>query len=202
MNTRRVVLASGNAGKLREFSELLATSGFTLLRQSDFDIGPPPETGDTFLDNALIKARNAARLAGLPAIADDSGIEVDALGGAPGVHSARYAGEDASDEENLAKLLAALQGLPPERRGARYRCVIVFVENADDPHPLIGEGAWEGRIIDARRGDGGFGYDPSFVPLGETRTVAQLPAAEKHVHSHRGQALRAFLAQLAERERA
>ena len=202
MKPRRVVLASGNAGKLREFSELLATSGFALLRQSDFNIDPPPETGVTFLDNALIKARNAARLAGLPAIADDSGIEVDALGGAPGVHSARFAGENASDEENLAKLLAALQGLPPERRGARYRCVIVFVESADDPQPLIGEGTWEGHIIDTRRGDGGFGYDPSFVPVGETRTVAQMPATEKHLHSHRGQALRAFLASLAKRERA
>jgi XTP/dITP diphosphohydrolase len=195
--TLRVVLASGNAGKLREFSELLDTSGFTLLRQSDFGIVPPPETGTTFLENALIKARNAARLAGLPAIADDSGIEVDALGGGPGVHSARYAGENASDEENLAKLLGALHGLPPERRGARYRCVIVFVEHAEDPRPLVGEGTWEGTIIDTRRGDGGFGYDPSFVPVGESRTVAQMPAAEKHLHSHRGQALRAFLARLA-----
>ena len=195
--TLRVVLASGNAGKLREFSELLATSGFTLLRQSDFGIVPPPETGTTFLENALIKARNAARLTGLPAIADDSGIEVDALGGAPGVHSARYAGENASDEDNLAKLLGALHGLPPERRGARYRCVIVFVEHAEDARPLVGEGTWEGTIIDARRGDGGFGYDPSFVPVGESRTVAQMPAAEKHLHSHRGQALRAFLARLA-----
>ncbi len=200
--TLRVVLASGNAGKLREFSELLASSGFTLLRQSEFGIAPPPETGSTFLENALIKARNAARLTGLPAIADDSGIEVDALGGAPGVYSARYAGEDASDEQNLSKLLGALQGLPPERRGARYRCVIVFVEHADDPRPLIGEGTWEGRIIDARLGDGGFGYDPAFVALGESRTVAQMPAAEKHAQSHRGQALRAFLARLAERKRA
>src|SRR6478735_4204781 len=199
---RRVVLASGNPGKLREFSDLLASSGLTLVRQSDFGIEPPPETGSTFLENALIKARNAARLAGLPAIADDSGIEVDALGGAPGVHSARYAGEAASDEENLAKLLAALRGQPAERRGARYRCVIVFVAHADDPEPLIGAGTWEGRIIDARLGDGGFGYDPSFVPAGESRTVAQMPAAEKHLQSHRGQALRAFLAQMAARQRA
>lgn len=199
---RRVVLASGNAGKLREFSELLAGSGFTLLRQSEFGIVPPPETGGTFLENALIKARNAARHSGLAAIADDSGIEVDALGGAPGVYSARYAGEGASDEENLSKLLGALQGLPPERRGARYRCVIVFVEHADDPRPLIGEGTWEGRIIDARLGDGGFGYDPSFVALGESRTVAQMPPAEKNLQSHRGQAMRAFLACLAGRRRA
>src|SRR5690348_17096949 len=131
----RVVLASGNAGKLREFAELLANTGFEFVRQSELGIEPPPETGTTFLDNALTKARNAARLTGLPAIADDSGIEVDALDGAPGVYSARYAGEGASDEANLAKLLAALQGVPAARRGARYRCVVVFVERFDDPHP-------------------------------------------------------------------
>jgi len=199
MPTPRVVLASGNAGKLREFSELLGPSGFDLVRQSEFGITPPPETGATFLENALIKARNAAQLSGLPAIADDSGIEVDALGGAPGVFSARFAGEDASDEANLAKLLAALEGLPPEKRTARYRCVIVFVESALDARPLVGDGAWEGRIIPARRGTGGFGYDPSFVPVGETRTVAEMPAAEKNLQSHRGQAMRAFLAQLGRR---
>ena len=191
----RVVLASSNAGKLREFAELLDGQGFTLARQSDFGIEPPPETGHTFLDNALIKARNAARITGLPAIADDSGIEVDALGGAPGVHSARYAGDDATDEANLAKLLAALAGLPEEQRGARYRCVIVYVSTAEDPSPLIGEGAWEGRIIEGRRGEGGFGYDPSFVPLGDSRTAAEMPAHEKNQKSHRAQALRAFLAQ-------
>jgi len=199
MPTPRVVLASGNAGKLREFSELLGPSGFELVRQSEFGITPPPETGTTFLENALIKARNAAQLSGLPAIADDSGIEVDALGGAPGVFSARFAGEDASDEANLAKLQAALEGLPPEKRTARYRCVIVFVDSALDARPLVGEGAWEGRIIAARRGTGGFGYDPSFVPVGETRTVAEMPAAEKNLQSHRGQAMRAFLAQLGRR---
>ena len=199
MGTKRVVLASSNAGKLREFSELLSSAGFELARQSDFHIAPPPETGTTFLENALIKARNAARLARLPAIADDSGIEVDALGGAPGVYSARYAGEDATDQANLDKLLQALGDLPAARRTARYRCVVVYVENAEDPRPLVGEGAWEGHIIDARRGSGGFGYDPSFVPAGETRTVAEMPAAEKHAQSHRGQALRAFLAQLTAR---
>ena len=194
MNVRRVVLASGNAGKLREFSELLGATGLGLARQAEFGIEPPPETGTTFLDNALIKARNAARLAGLPAIADDSGIEVDALGGAPGVYSARYAGIDASDEANLSKLLAALAGLPDAQRTARYRCVIVFVNSADDAHPLVGEGSWEGRIIDARRGNGGFGYDPSFVPAGDTRTVAEMPQDEKNLKSHRGQAMRAFFA--------
>jgi len=202
MSTRRVVLASSNAGKLREFSELLAASGLELVRQSDFQIAAPPETGVTFLENALIKARNAAGIARLPAIADDSGIEVDALGGAPGVYSARYAGEGASDEQNLDKLLRALDGLPAQRRTARYRCVIVYVENADDPRPLVGEGTWEGNIIPERRGSGGFGYDPSFVPLGDTRTVAEMPAAEKHAQSHRGQAMRAFLAQFPSRARA
>jgi XTP/dITP diphosphohydrolase len=193
----RVVLASSNAGKLREFCELLASARFEISRQSDFGIAPPPETGDTFLDNALIKARNASRLAGLPAIADDSGIEVDALNGAPGVYSARFAGEGAGDQANLDKLLALLRDVPPEKRSARYRCVVVFVANPADSQPLVGEGTWEGRIIDERRGSGGFGYDPSFVPAGETRTVAEMPAAEKHAQSHRGQALRAFLAQLA-----
>ncbi len=196
MTDRRVVLASGNAGKLREFSELLGSTGLVLVRQSELGIEPPPETGTTFLENALIKARNAARIAGLPAIADDSGIEVDALGGGPGVYSARYAGENASDEANLAKLLAELQGMPPTRRGARYRCVIVYVRHADDAQPLVGDGAWEGAIIPDRRGHGGFGYDPSFVPAGETRTVAEMPAAEKNAVSHRGQAMRAFLEQL------
>jgi XTP/dITP diphosphohydrolase len=191
---RRVVLASGNPGKLREFGELLSGTGFELVRQSELGIEPPPETGTTFLENALIKARNAARLTGLPAIADDSGIEVDALDGAPGVYSARYAGDDASDESNLAKLLAALKGVPDSGRTARYRCIVVFIEHAEDPHPLIGEGTWEGSIIDGRRGAGGFGYDPSFVSTGDTRTAAELPAEDKHQLSHRGQALRAFLA--------
>lgn len=194
--TRRVVLASGNAGKLREFAQLLEGTAFTVLSQADFAIEPPPETGATFLENALIKARNAARVSGLPAIADDSGIEVDALGGAPGVHSARYAGDNASDEANLDKLLAALAATPQAQRTARYRCVIVFVANADDPAPLVGEGAWEGHIIPGKRGTGGFGYDPLFVPRGAERTAAELSAAEKHAVSHRGQAMRALLARI------
>jgi XTP/dITP diphosphohydrolase len=195
MTSRRVVLASSNAGKLREFDGLLAGSGFTVMRQSDLGIEPPPETGSTFLENALIKARNASRLTGLPAIADDSGLEVDALRGGPGVYSARFAGEQASDEENLDKLLQALEGRTPAERGARYRCVVVYVAHADDAQPLVGEGSWEGTIIDARRGNGGFGYDPSFVPRGDTRTVAEIPAEEKNQKSHRAQALTAFLAQ-------
>jgi XTP/dITP diphosphohydrolase len=195
-NAPRVVLASSNAGKLREFASLLAGRPFTLARQSEFGIAPPPETGATFLDNALIKARNASRMTGLPAIADDSGLEVDALAGAPGVHSARYAGEHASDEANLDKLLRALEGLEEERRGARYRCVIVYVTHADDPRPLVGEGSWAGVIIGERRGTNGFGYDPSFVPRGDWRTVAEMPEEEKNLKSHRAQAMAAFLEQL------
>jgi XTP/dITP diphosphohydrolase len=196
---RRVVLASSNAGKLREFSELLGSSGLSS-SGSPTSRSSPSETGHTFLENALIKARNAARLAQLPAIADDWNRS-RCLAGAPGVLGAPC-GEDASDEENLDKLLRALEGLPAPRRTARYRCVIVFVESAHDSQPLIGEGSWEGRIIDERRGDGGFGYDPSFVPQGDSRTVAEMPAAEKHAQSHRGQALRAFLAQFSSRARA
>lgn len=200
--TRRVVLASGNAGKLREFAQMVDGSAWILVSQADFGIEPPAETGSSFLDNALIKARNAARLSGLPAMADDSGIEVDALDGAPGIHSARFAGEDASDAANLDKLLSALAAVPAEQRSARYRCVVVFVARADDPHPLVGEGAWEGRIIAEKRGSGGFGYDPSFVPDGERRTAAEMTAAEKHAVSHRGKAMRALLAQLAGQARA
>ncbi len=201
MTGQRVVLASSNAGKLREFAGLLAGKGFTLTRQSDLGIEPPPETGATFLENALIKARNASRLSGLPAIADDSGIEVDALRGAPGVHSARYAGDNASDDANLEKLLRALDGRQAEERLARYRCVVVYVAYADDPQPLVGEGTWEGTIIEERRGDGGFGYDPSFVPVGDTRTVAEMPEDEKNQKSHRAQALMAFLAQFSRMRR-
>ncbi len=193
MSERRVVLATGNPGKLRQFSELLSGTGITLLRQSDFGIEPPEETGGTFLENALIKARNAARITGLPAIADDSGIEVDALDGRPGLYSARYAGANASDSENLEKMLRELAAIPPERRSARYRSVIVFVTEAADPVPLIGEGIWEGSIAVAPRGREGFGYDPIFLPLGETRTAAEMPAAERNPRSHRGQASRLFL---------
>jgi XTP/dITP diphosphohydrolase len=199
MSERRVVLATGNPGKLRQFSELMDGLGFTLVRQSDFGIEPPAETGTTFLENALIKARNAASLTGLPAIADDSGIEVDALGGRPGLYSARYAGENASDLANLEKMLAELENVPPERRGARYRSVIVYVTHADDPAPLIGEGTWEGSIAEAPRGSDGFGYDPIFLPCGDARTAAEMPAAERNPRSHRGQAWRQFLARFGSR---
>jgi XTP/dITP diphosphohydrolase len=199
MHGQRVVLASGNPGKLRQFSELLDGSGLALVRQSDFGVEPPAETGGTFLENSLLKARNAARLTGLPAIADDSGIEVDALGGGPGLYSARYAGENATDEANLLKMLSELNGVATDRRSARYRSVIVFVTSSEDASPLVGEGIWEGAIAESPRGDGGFGYDPIFIPRGETRTAAQMPAHLRNELSHRGQAARAFLAQLSAR---
>ena len=192
----RVVLASGNPGKLRELDALLSPYGLTLAPQGDFGIEPVPETGTTFLENALLKARHAARLTGLAALADDSGIEVDALQGRPGVHSARFAGGNASDEDNLRKLLAELAGVPEGRRQARYRCVIALVRRFDDPAPIIARGTWEGRIALGPRGTGGFGYDPIFLPEeSASRTAAELDPAEKNAQSHRGQALRVLASQ-------
>jgi XTP/dITP diphosphohydrolase len=193
---RRVILASSNAGKLAELRALLAPLGFDLTPQQELGIESPPETGETFLDNALLKARHAAARRGLPAIADDSGIEVDALEKAPGVRSARFAGEAAADEENLRKLLNEMRNVPKARRGARYRCVIAFVRSAADQDPVIAEGAWEGSIAEVPRGAGGFGYDPIFVPVGEERTAAELAPSEKNAVSHRARALHALIAQL------
>lgn len=193
----RVVLASANAGKLRELTALLAPLGLELIAQTSLGIESPPETGETFRDNALIKARHAAGISGLPALADDSGLEVDALGGKPGVRSARFAGENAGDAENLVKLLRELQAVPETQRRARYRCSIVFVRGRDDARPLVAEGTWEGRIGTAPRGSGGFGYDPVFVPTGLASTAAELTADVKNSLSHRGQALRSLVAQLA-----
>ncbi len=194
---RRAVLASGNPGKLRELAALLAALSVELAPQSDFGIRPVAETGTTFLENALIKARHAARHAQLPALADDSGIEVDALGGRPGVWSARFAHPGASDADNLQRLLAELDAVPEPRRRARYQCVMVWVRAADDAAPLIAHGTWEGRIARIPRGHGGFGYDPVFVPAGAERTAAELSAAEKNAVSHRAQALAALVAMLA-----
>jgi len=193
---RRVVLASGNPGKLREFAALLAPFRFELVPQSEFGIHPATESGTTFIENALLKARHAARHARLPALADDSGIEVEALGGRPGVWSARFAGEGASEEANLRLLLAELAGVPEGWRQARYQCVIVWVRSVADQAPLIAHGTWEGRIAHAARGQGGFGYDPVFIPLGEPRSAAEMTPAEKNAVSHRGQALRALVAML------
>ena len=193
----RVVLASANRGKLRELAALLSPLSLTLVPQQSLGITSVEETGGSFLDNALLKARHAARHAQLPALADDSGLEVDALGGAPGVRSARFAGAGASDARNLERLLEGLRTVPEGRRAARYQCVIVLVRAADDARPLIAQGSWEGRIIDTPRGTGGFGYDPVFVPAGEERTAAELDAAAKNAVSHRGQALAALVAMLA-----
>lgn len=191
----RVVLASGNAGKAREITALLAPAGIEVVSQAAFGIEPAEETAATFIENALIKARHAAAGSGLPAIADDSGLVVDALSGAPGVHSARYSGSG-DDAANNRKLLAALGALPPERRGARFICVAVMLRHPGDPLPLVCEGRWEGSIALAARGDGGFGYDPLFLPRGDTRTAAQLSPQEKNRLSHRGQAFAALLAGL------
>jgi XTP/dITP diphosphohydrolase len=191
-----VVLATGNPGKLREMRAILAGHGLAILAQAELGIAPPVEDGDSFVANALLKARHAARIAELPAIADDSGIEVDALGGRPGIHTARYAGPDADERANNDKLLAELAGVPAERRGARYRCAMVFARAADDPSPIVAEAAWEGRIGFERRGDGGFGYDPLFVVAGEDFTAAEMPAEDKNRVSHRGQALVALAARM------
>ena len=192
----RAVLASANPGKLREFAALLAPLRLELIPQAQFGIRPAIESGTTFLENALLKARHAAHHAHLAALADDSGIEVDALGGRPGVHSARFAAEGASDEENLRHLLAELHDVPDGFRQARYQCVIVFLRHAGDRAPLIAQGTWQGTIAHAPRGHGGFGYDPVFVPAGEQRTAAELSSARKNAVSHRGQALRTLVAML------
>lgn len=194
---RRVVLATGNPGKLAEMRAILAGRDLEVVAQSDLGIEPPPEDADSFAGNALIKARHAAARSGLPAIADDSGIEVEALGGRPGLHSARFAGEPANDVANNRRLLAELAGVPDGRRGARYRCAMAFVQSAADPAPIVAEAEWRGRIGHAPRGGGGFGYDPYFV-LPDGRTVAELPAEEKNRVSHRGQALSLLAARLAE----
>jgi XTP/dITP diphosphohydrolase len=191
----KAVLASGNAGKVREFAALLAARDIEVIPQSAFGIVTPEETGSTFLENALLKARHAATT-GLPALADDSGIEVDALQGRPGVRSARYAGEHASDADNLALLLRELAAVPEARRTARYRCVLVFVRDPQDPQPIVATGTWEGRVLSAPRGTGGFGYDPVFQPEGLTMSAGELPAAQKNVLSHRAQALQTLLAAL------
>ena len=191
---KKTVLASGNAGKLKELTAILAPLGLELIAQSALGIDSPPETGTTFLENALIKARHAALASGLPALADDSGIEVDALDGRPGVRSARFAGEDASDADNLHKLLAELHDVPVEFRQARYHCVIAFVRRHDDSQPIVAQGSWEGRIALEPRGSGGFGYDPIFLPAGAHRTAAELDPEAKNEVSHRAQALRAWVA--------
>ncbi len=191
---KKLVLASGNAGKLREFGQLLAPFDFEVLPQSAFNVPEAEEPHVTFVENALAMARHAARLTGLPALADDSGLCVSALGGAPGVYSARFAGEPKSDQCNNEKLVADLQGKADRR--AHYVAVLVFVHHADDPQPIIAEGEWHGEIVDSPRGEGGFGYDPYFLVPELGKTVAELPHEEKNRRSHRGQALARLIEKL------
>jgi XTP/dITP diphosphohydrolase len=186
--SQQIVLASGNAGKIREIQALLA--GHTIVPQSAFNVAECEETGITFVENAILKARNAARQSQLPSIADDSGLVVDALDGAPGVFSARYAGVGASDQDNIEKLLRELQGVPDQQRSARFICVMVFMEHAGDPSPVIAQGVWEGRILDQAAGENGFGYDPVFWVPEHNCTSAELTPAVKNSLSHRGKALR------------
>jgi XTP/dITP diphosphohydrolase len=195
-----LVVATTNQGKLQEFRALLADLPFDLHSLSELGIAAPEESGASFLENALLKARHAAAAGNAAAIADDSGLEVDALGGAPGIYSARYAGPNADDALNNAKLLNALRGVPRERRRARYRCALVFVAGPGDPAPLIAEGVWEGLILESPQGSGGFGYDPYFWLPDLQLTAAQLDVADKNRRSHRGIALRSLAKQLAARE--
>ena len=193
---KQILLASNNLGKIREVREILAEHGLTVIPQSDVDIEDAAETGLTFIENAIIKARHAARLSKLPALADDSGLEVDALNGAPGVFSARYAGSGASDADNNAKLMQALHGVPHTRRTARFRCVMAYLRHADDPSPVIAEGIWEGVMLDVPRGSEGFGYDPYFFVPEKGCSSAELSPEMKNHLSHRGQALKRMAAVL------
>lgn len=185
-NLKKIVLASRNPGKLADFSILLASLQIELASVADFTDEEVAETGGTFIENALLKARHASGVSGLPALADDSGLVVDALGGAPGIYSARYAGDGVDDSDNNQKLLAEMAGFDGDRRAAHFHCSLVLLMSADDPAPLIGEGRWGGMIAHQASGVAGFGYDPLFVPVGETRAVAEFSAVEKNRRSHRG----------------
>ena len=193
-----LVLASGNAGKLAELRALLGDRGLRLLPQSRFGVADAEETGLTFIENALLKARHAARATGLPALGDDSGLCVDALGGAPGLYSARYAGVHGDSAGNIDKLLRELDGVPAAARTARFHCVLALLRSADDPQPIVVEGQWEGLILHARRGDDGFGYDPVFLDPENGCSAAELAPAIKNAISHRGRALAALQQRLAE----
>lgn len=206
MISNKIVLASSNAGKLKEFQILLNNCGFEVLPQSEFSIPDADETGLTFVENAILKARNACKYSGLPALADDSGIEVDALNGAPGIYSARFSGEGAtdarnsdtrnSDTRNNEKLLRELAGLPKEERSARYQCVLVYMKHANDPTPIICQGAWEGYILEEPIGENGFGYDPLFFVPSHNCSSAQLSKEVKNSISHRAIAMQNLLNQL------
>ncbi|GAB2729116.1 RdgB/HAM1 family non-canonical purine NTP pyrophosphatase [Halomonas garicola] len=194
--TRTLVLASGNAGKLKEFNQILRPLGMDVRPQADFSVPDVEETGLTFVENALLKARQASRISGLPALADDSGLEVDALNGQPGIYSARFAGEPKSDARNNARLLEALADCPEGQRTGRYWCVLVYLRHAFDPVPVIVQRSWEGDVLAHPRGEGGFGYDPLFWLPGPAMSVAELPAEEKNRLSHRGRALDTLVEEL------
>ncbi|WP_222564652.1 RdgB/HAM1 family non-canonical purine NTP pyrophosphatase [Novilysobacter antarcticus] len=193
----RIVLASGNAGKLAEFNRLFAGAGIAFIAQGDLGVEDIEETGLSFVENALLKARHASRVTGMPALADDSGLCVDALGGAPGLYSARYAGDPSDPVRNIDKLLDALEGVPNDQRGARFHCSLVLLRHAEDPSPLIAQGDWSGRILDRPRGSGGFGYDPVFMDEAYGISAAELEPSVKAACSHRGRALRELQRQLA-----
>ncbi|TAA41769.1 MULTISPECIES: XTP/dITP diphosphatase [Corallincola] len=193
---QKIVLATGNQGKVKELNQMLAGLPFDVIAQSAFDVPDVAETGTTFVENAIIKARHAAKITGLPTIADDSGLEVDALFGAPGIYSSRYAGEPSNDSNNIDKLLLELSGKPAAERKARFQCVLVYMRHADDPTPVICQGTWQGEIAVARQGEQGFGYDPVFWVPTEQCMAAELSKQRKNHLSHRGQALKQLLAQL------
>ena len=197
MDAVQLVLASGNAGKLAELRELLGGGRYVLRAQSEFGVADAEETGVTFVENALLKARHASLATGLPALGDDSGLCVDALGGAPGLYSARYAGAHGDSAANIARLLRELEDVPDEARTARFHCVLALLRSPEDPRPIIVEGSWEGRILRAPRGDNGFGYDPVFLDPENAMSAAELDPAIKNTISHRGRALAALKARLA-----
>ncbi|WP_146105517.1 XTP/dITP diphosphatase [Psychrosphaera saromensis] len=190
-----ILLASGNKGKVNELKEMLAPLGLNVVPQSEFNVEEVPETGTTFVENAIIKARHASKVTGLPCIADDSGLEVAALNGAPGIYSSRFAGEGATDGTNIDKLLTQLDGIEESKRQARFVCVLVFMRHADDPTPIICQGSWDGVISTERQGENGFGYDPVFFQPQLNLAAAQLNPDQKHSLSHRGKALRQLMAQ-------
>ncbi|WP_061014534.1 XTP/dITP diphosphatase [Photobacterium leiognathi] len=192
----KLVLATGNQGKVKEMADLLADFGFDVVAQSDYNVSSVAETGTTFIENAIIKARHAAKETGLPAIADDSGLEVDFLKGAPGIYSARFAGEDASDADNIDKLLAEMKDVPEDQRTARFHCVLVMMRHENDPTPMVCHGSWEGNILTERHGENGFGYDPVFwVPEDQCASAELAPARKKQL-SHRGKALQQLFSAL------
>ena len=196
---QKVVLATGNPGKVRELAHLLADFGLDVVAQTELGVESAEETGLTFIENAILKARHAAAITGLPAIADDSGLAVDILGGAPGIYSARYAGLEASDQQNLDKLLVTLKDVPQGQRCAQFHCVLVYMRHAEDPTPIVCHGSWDGEILFAEAGKGGFGYDPIFQVPALGKSAAELTREEKSAVSHRGQALKLLLAAMKEK---